>query len=105
MGRHDGAGSDHRACTDPDAPEDNRTRADRCAALDDGWQELPVRFALQLSCLVRRAGMLVVNEDHAMPDEHLVADGHPLADEGVALDLAARADRATPLDLDERTYT
>ena len=38
-------------------------------------------------------GTLVVDEHHAVADEHLVLDRHAVADERVALDLAARADR------------
>ena len=46
--------------------------------------------------------MLVVHEDDAVADEHLVLDDDPGAEERVALDLAPPADRHAVLDLDER---
>ncbi len=50
----------------------------------------------------RRSRVLVVDEHHAVPDEHLVLDRHTVADERMALDLAVRADHRTALNLDER---
>ena len=57
----------------------------------NGRDQLPVVRRLQRPVVVRRPGPLVVDEHHAVPDEHLVADHDAVADEGVALDLAALA--------------
>ena len=76
--------SDARASHDASAAASSRPRA--CSA--------PVA--------VRGARALVVDEHHAVADEHLVLDLDALADERVALDLAARADAGAALDLDER---
>ena len=49
-----------------------------------------------------RRGTPVVDEHHAVTDEHPVPDRDAVADEGVALHLAALADHRAALDLDER---
>src|SRR2546425_2811162 len=46
-------------------------------------------------------GIAIVDERHAVADEHLVLERHALADEGVARHLAAAADAGALLDLDE----
>ena len=69
---------------------------------DDRAEERPVFGFLQATIRRRRAGGLVVDEKHAVPDEDLVLDLDALADEAVALELAAAADARPSLDLDER---
>ena len=50
----------------------------------------------------RRPWMAIVDEHHAVSDEHLVFDGHAFADEGVRRNLATAADHGVLLNLDER---
>src|SRR5438128_720778 len=100
--RHDGAGAHDRAFADPDAAEDDRTRAEARSVLDDRLQQLPVVAGLEAALVRRRAWELVVDEHDAVADEDLVADLDSVAHEGVALHLAALADRRAALDLHER---
>ena len=83
-------------------PEDERAGADASRAarrrrVSSSQSSLGLKRAVRR----RRARALVVDEHHAVPDEHLVLDLDARADERVALDLAARADRDAALDLDE----
>lgn len=43
---HDGAGADQRALTDGHPAQDGYTTTDAGAALDGGWDDLPVRIGL-----------------------------------------------------------
>src|SRR5262249_35574013 len=49
-----------------------------------------------------RSRVSIVDEHHAVSDEHLVLDRYPLADERMRGDLAACADDRSLLNLDER---
>ena len=86
-----------------DVRKDRRAGSDRRALLrprvGSTFQSL---LGLQLAARRRRARIGVVDERHAVADEHVVLDRHAFADEGVARDLAARADRGVLLDFDER---
>jgi hypothetical protein len=61
---------------------------------------VPVRLGLQRSAR-GRARMAVVDEHHAVADEHLVFDRDPLADEGVRRNLAAGSNGRVLLNLDK----
>src|SRR5712692_5511562 len=99
---------DQRACSDQSALADfdtahhDRAAPDRGPAPDDGRLEPPVSFLLGRAVGIGRARKAIVDEHHAVADEHLIFDNDAGADEAVARDFAAPADRRAPLDLDER---
>src|SRR5687768_9616003 len=103
VARHDGSGADQRASLDPDASKDHRAGPERGATLDDRGEQLPVVFGLKPTLVAGRAGVVVVDEEHAVANEDLVVDLYAAADERMTLDLAVRADYGATLDLDERT--
>src|SRR5690349_2676588 len=87
----DGSGAYQGALADGHATHDDGPAADRCATLDDGWNQGPVAFRLRTS-VFGRSGVAVVDEHNPVAHEHLVLDADALANEGVGGDLAAGAD-------------
>ena len=67
-----GAGTDKRARPDPDAAEDHGTRADGCSVFHDRVVHVPIAGGLQIPRGRRGPWQAVVDEDDAVPDEHLV---------------------------------
>ncbi len=105
IGRHvardDGARADQGPCPDRDPGHDHGAAAERRPATDAGRNHPPVRVRLRLA-VGRGSRVGVVDEEDAVPHEHLVLDRHAFADERVALNLATRAHGRVFLDLDER---
>ena len=93
--------ADDCALADRNTGQYRRVRSDRGALADACLDYLPVGLGLSRSVRVGRAGVNVVREHHAVPDEDLVLDRDPLADERVRRDLAMGADRCVLLNLDE----
>src|SRR5262249_55882486 len=100
--RHHRARPDQCADAHGYSAEDGRVAADRCPGPDQGPDDLPVCIRLERAVRVHRPRVGVVDEHHAVTDEHAVLYGDAFTDEGVARDLAAGSDGGALLDLHER---
>jgi hypothetical protein len=94
------AGTNHRLLADCDAAQDDRAAANRGASPNDGRHDLPVGFGLQPT-IGTGTGLLVVDENHSVSDEHLILNRNAFAYESVGRNLAARADDSVLLDFNE----
>lgn len=103
-GRHvagdDRPRADQRSLADFDPAKDHGAAAQRRSPADESGRDPPVGFGLQRP-VGGRPGIGIVDEEDAVPHEHLVLDRHALAEKRVALDLAPRAHDDVLLDLDE----
>jgi hypothetical protein len=99
MGDHC-SGTDERAFSDRQSPENDGATSDRGAAFYPGRYNLPVFVGLQTSDC-SGTGIKVIDEHDPMPDKDIILDGYTLADERVRRDLTLASDRGIFLDLDE----
>jgi hypothetical protein len=99
--RYDRARADECPLADRYAAQDDRPRADGCAAADTSRNHFPIGLRLQLSCVGRGPWIAVVREADVMPDEAFVFDFDSLANERMRADFAACADLRILLNLDE----
>ena len=101
VARRDVAGDDRAGADEAPAPIVTPPRMTapepmRRAALDDRREQRPVVRGLQLAVVVRRARALVVDEHHAVPDEHLVLDRRRPSQTNVWLWILQRAPTDAP---------
>ena len=82
-------GADHRVFADRDAAENRGAAADGRAAADCVGTTVQSAFVLQPS-IRGGAGPPVIDEHHAVADEHVVLDRHPFTDERVRLEILQR---------------
>src|SRR6266581_4671634 len=83
IGNH-GTSPDKSTLADGDAAENHRSRADGSAPAYDGRFQAPLIVGQQIARRTCCLGKPVVDEHHAVADEHLVFNRDALTDEGVA---------------------
>src|SRR3954469_19729448 len=64
--------------------------------------DLPVRFGLKLTVILRRPRKRIVDKHHAMTDENTVFNCHPFTNERMTGYLAVPSNRRILLDLNKR---
>ena len=77
------ASADNGVFADGDIAEDGGVGADGGPALDQGGDNGPVRFGLQVTRVRGGPGVFVIDEHNPVSDEDLIFNGHPFADKGV----------------------
>src|SRR5207249_4191306 len=100
--RHNAACAHSSAFANLNSAKDGRARPNRCAALDERRNTLPILVGLRRAVLVGRLRETIVDKSHVVTDEDLIFEGHTFANERMARDLAAVPDSRPFLDFDER---
>src|SRR6266850_6979420 len=94
---HDAAGADNGVLSDDDLGENRTPRTDGGAFFYEGLLDLPILFALQLAVGRSCTRVGIVDESHAMADEHIVLDNHAFTNKAMAGDFAVLSDRCVLL--------